>query len=72
MLDTASYLPANNLFILISILAIAIGSFLWFMRKRSNRHPMDTPRGHAIEEQRRQEALHAREHSTIDVPPTRR
>jgi len=69
-MNTAEYLPSNNLFILISILVIAIGMFAWFMRKRSNRHPMDTPRGHEIEEQRRREALDAREH-TIDPPPTR-
>lgn len=69
-MNTAEYLPSNNLFILISILVIAIGAFLWFMRKRSNRHPMDTPRGHEIEEQRRREALEARDH-TIERPPTR-
>jgi hypothetical protein len=69
-MNTSEYLPSNNLFILISVLAIAIGAFLWFMRKRSNRHPMDTPRGHAIEEERTRQTLEAREH-TIDRPPTR-
>lgn len=69
-MNTAEYLPSNNLFILISILLIAIASFLWFMRKRSNRHPMDTPRGHQIEEERREQVLKAREH-TIERPPTR-
>lgn len=69
-MNTAEYLPSNNLFILGAILLIAIASFLWFMRKRSNRHPMDTPRGHAIEEERRREALDARNH-TIERPPTR-
>jgi hypothetical protein len=49
---------------------IAIGMFAWFMRKRSNRHPMDTPRGRAIEEERTRQTLEAREH-TIDRPPTR-
>jgi len=69
-LNTAEYLPANNLFILISILLIAIAGFAWFMRKRSNRHPMDTPRGREIEEERTREVLEAREH-TIETPPTR-
>jgi hypothetical protein len=69
-MNTAEYLPSNNLFILISILVIAIGMFAWFMRKRSNRHPMDTPRGRAIEEERTRQTLEAREH-TIDRPPTR-
>jgi len=69
-ISTSAYLPANNLFILIAILVIAIGAFLWFMRKRSNRHPMDTPRGHEIEEERTRQTLEAREH-TIDRPPTR-
>jgi LPXTG-motif cell wall-anchored protein len=69
-MNTAEYLPSNNLFILGAILLIAIGSFLWFMRKRSNRHPMDTPRGHEIEEARTRQTLEAREH-TIERPPTR-
>ncbi|HEX8402722.1 MAG TPA: hypothetical protein VF628_13590 [Allosphingosinicella sp.] len=69
-MNTAEYLPSNNLFILIAILLIAVGALAWFMRKRSNRHPMDTPRGHQIEEQRREEALRARE-NVIDKPPTR-
>jgi hypothetical protein len=70
-MNTAEYLPSNNLFILISVLLIAVAMLAWFMRKRSNRHPMDTPRGHQIEEQRRREALDARHH-TIETPPTRR
>jgi LPXTG-motif cell wall-anchored protein len=69
-MNTAEYLPSNNLFILIAVLLIAIGALAYFMRKRSNRHPMDTPRGHEIEEQRRREALDARD-QTIDPPPTR-
>jgi LPXTG-motif cell wall-anchored protein len=69
-MNTAEYLPSNNLFILISVLLIAVAALLFFLRKRSNRHPMDTPRGHQIDEQHRREALDAR--GPIDVPPTRR
>ena len=70
-MNTAEYLPSNNLFILIAILLIAVAALAWFMRKRSNRHPMDTPRGRQIEEQHRREALDERNHRT-EVPPTRR
>jgi LPXTG-motif cell wall-anchored protein len=69
-MNTGDYMASNNLFILIAVVLIAIGSLAWFMRKRSNRHPMDTPRGHEIEEQRRRETLAARD-NVIDPPPTR-
>lgn len=45
-----------NIFTLVAVLAIAAVAFLFFMRKRSNRHPMDTPEGKAAEEMRRREA----------------
>lgn len=45
-----------NIATLLIVLAIAAVLFLFFMRKRSNRHPMDTPRGEAAEEMRREEA----------------
>ncbi|WP_338241524.1 LPXTG cell wall anchor domain-containing protein [Aurantiacibacter hainanensis] len=45
-----------NIVTLVAILVIAAGLFFYFMRKRSNRHPMDTPEGKKAEEMRRQEA----------------
>ncbi len=45
-----------NIVTLLIVLAIAVALFFFFMRKRSNRHPMDTPRGKAAEEMRREEA----------------
>ncbi|WP_162925222.1 LPXTG cell wall anchor domain-containing protein [Aurantiacibacter odishensis] len=45
-----------NIVTLVAILVIAAGLFLYFLRKRSNRHPMDTPEGKEAEEMRRQEA----------------
>lgn len=54
-------LPALNLTTLGLVLLIAIGAFLYFMRKRSNRHPMDSARGERIKERRREEAVERRE-----------
>lgn len=48
--------PGLNLFTLIAILVIAGGALLFFLRKRRNRHPMDTPEGHAADEARRRDA----------------
>ncbi|MFB0612410.1 LPXTG cell wall anchor domain-containing protein [Aurantiacibacter poecillastricola] len=45
-----------NIVTLVAVLIIAAILFLYFMRKRSNRHPMDTPRGKAAEDMRRKEA----------------
>mgnify|MGYP005811113497 FL=1 len=45
-----------NIMTLVIILVAAIVIFLIFMRKRSNRHPMDTPEGKAAEEMRRKQA----------------
>ena len=49
-------LSSLNLFTLIAVLVIAGALFAWFLRKRSNRHPMDTPEGKAAEDARRREA----------------
>jgi hypothetical protein len=68
IMDTGDYLASNNLFILISGLAIAIVAFLWFMRKPKNRHPMEGQHGRDLEERR---ARMNAQHET-DVPPTRR
>lgn len=43
-------------FTLIGVGVIAAVLLLYFMRKRSNRHPMDTPAGKAAEDMRRREA----------------
>lgn len=63
-----SIIPTLALFTLITVAVIAVVMLLHFMRKRSNRHPLDNPHGHALDEARaRQNAQ-----STTDVPPTRR
>lgn len=66
-METGEYLASNNLLILISVVVVAIVALLWFLRKPQNRHPMDTPQGHAAEERRARENA---EHVT-DTPPTR-
>lgn len=43
------------------VLLVAVVYFIWFQRKPENRHPMDTPAGHAVEDERRDAVLHARE-----------
>jgi hypothetical protein len=67
-MNTGEYLASNNLFILISGLAIAIVALLWFLRKPRNRHPMSGEHGRELEERRAR--MNAQE--TTDVPPTRR
>jgi len=67
-MNTGDYLASNNLFILISGLAIAIVALLWFLRKPRNRHPMAGEHGRELEERRAR--MNAQE--TTDVPPTRR
>ena len=47
-------LSLTTLIVIATILAIL---YALFMRKRKNRHPMDTPEGKAAEERRRNEAL---------------
>ena len=67
-MNLGDYLASQNLFILISVVVVAIVALLLFLRKPQNRHPMDNPAGRAAEERR------ARENATgvTDVPPTRR
>jgi hypothetical protein len=48
--------PSLALITLIVGAAILAILFAMFMRKRKNRHPMDTPEGKAAEEMRRREA----------------
>lgn len=40
-MDTFSTVSALNMFTLGVILLVAVGSLLWFRRKRKNRHPME-------------------------------
>lgn len=68
MLNTGDYLASNNLFILISGLAILVVSFLWFLRKPRNRHPMEGQHGRDLEERRARMNAQGK----TDVPPTRR
>lgn len=45
---------------MIAVLLIAVVGFAMFMRKRRNRHPMDSAEGHAIDAKRDEEAKRAR------------
>ena len=36
-MDTQSAIGSLNLFTLVAVLLVAVGGFLWFLRKRSNR-----------------------------------
>ena len=67
-MSTFEYLPANNLFILVSVFVIALVAFLWFLRKPQNRHPMDGPKGRMLDERRAKENAQG----VTDTPPTRR
>ena len=40
-MSTTEYLSSQNLMILISGFVVAAIAFMYFMRKRSNRHPME-------------------------------
>jgi hypothetical protein len=63
-----SIIPTLALFTLITVAVIAIVMFLHFMRKRSNRHPLDNPHGRELDETRARQNMQGR----TDVPPTRR
>ena len=67
-MSTFDYLPANNLFLLISAFVIAAIALLWFLRKPQNRHPMEGEKGRMLDERRAQENAQG----VTDVPPTRR
>ena len=60
-MNTGSFLASQNLMTMIGVLVVVVAGLLFFLRKRENRHPMDTPRGRAIEEARREETLAERE-----------
>lgn len=40
-MDTQATLGSLNLFTLVAVLAIVVGGFLWFLRKRSNREGLN-------------------------------
>ena len=67
-MDIFNYMAANNLFILIAVVILAIVSLLLFLRKPGNRHTMDGPKGRALDERRARNNAQAE----TDVPPTRR
>lgn len=61
-------LSGLSLFTIAAVVVVAIIAYLRFMRRPANRHPMDGPKGAALDERR------AREHGQPlrDPPPTRR
>ncbi len=67
-MSTGDYLVSNNMLLLISGLVVAIVALLWFLRKPSNRHPMDNERGRQLDEER----ARGNAQETTEVPPTRR
>jgi hypothetical protein len=67
-MSLSDYLPANNLFILISVFVIALVGFLWFLRKPANRHPMEGERGRQLDEERAKGMAQ----DVTDIPPSRR
>jgi hypothetical protein len=67
-MNLGDYLASQNLFILISVVVVAIVALLMFLRKPKNRHPMDNPAGRAAEERRARENAQG----VTDIPPTRR
>ncbi len=42
-MSTSAFIPSLFLFTLIAVAVIAIGAYLLFIRKRRNRHPVETP-----------------------------
>lgn len=67
-MDQSTFVGTLALFTLIAVAVIAIVIFARFMRKRSNRHPLDNPHGQDLEEMRARQ--NAQGHT--EVPPTRR
>lgn len=60
MIPTNGFLAALALFTIVAVLAILVVLLARFLRRPQNRYPMDTPRGHAIEEMRARETEAAR------------
>lgn len=49
-MGTNETLSSLSLFTMIAVFAVVLVSFLWFRRKRSNRHPMENVRERNIDE----------------------
>ena len=67
-MSLGDYLAANNLFILIAVFLVVLASLLWFLRKPSNRHPMEGERGRQLDEKR----ARGNAEDVVDVPDIRR
>jgi hypothetical protein len=67
-MQTNEMLPILGLFTLVAALAFAIYVFARFMRKPGNRHPMDTPRGQAVQQMRDEDVVEARKEGNL--PPS--
>lgn len=55
-MSESDLIPSLAMMTLIAGLIIGAIMLILFLRKRSNRHPMDTPAGRAAEDMRRHEA----------------
>jgi hypothetical protein len=42
-MSTSAMIPSLAMFTLIAVLLVGIAAYLLFLRKRSNRHPAETP-----------------------------
>jgi len=60
MIPTDGFLGALALFTIVAVVAIVGVLLARFLRKPQNRHPMDTPQGHAAERARADETEAAR------------
>lgn len=60
MIPTNGFLAALALFTILAVVVILGVVLARFLRKPQNRHPMDTPRGHAVEEMRTRQTEAAR------------
>ncbi len=49
-MSTSEMIPSLFLFTLIAVLVMAVAAYAWFLRKRSNRHPVERPEraGHTM------------------------
>ena len=66
-MESGEMLSGLSMMTLIVVVVIIAVLLLFFLRKRSNRHPMDTPEGREAEEMRRRDAERNRDDDT-DIP----
>lgn len=69
-MSNTGLIPSLFGFTLIAVLLIAVIGFVYFLRKRSNRHPMGGARGDAIQADKDSAIRSARANPTVD-PTTR-